>query len=829
MACTEANMFANQWVLTGLQQSCTAACAAQGRTCVPGAAIPTTEACIDAISRLPSINRPCDSHQVGAGDMIPDIYHLNLLTEPNNPDVCYRLNPASVGAFSFNCGYASTSNNIQRLCPCTHHPPPPPLPSPPPPLPSPPPPSPPPPSPSPPPMSAHCIDGHWPLFTVRIAANNASPSGTSHTHVFGTTTYYMPDGVPGAQHDEAGDGSCPAHATLFSPSTPPPPSPPPPSPSPPPMSAHCIDGYWPLFAVRIAANNASPSATSHAHVFGTTTYYMPDGVPGAQHDEAGDGSCPAHATLFSPSTPPPPPLLPLGPGAYCIQGESPLFTSEAEAVAHSPVGTATAAAWDLGNGVSYWKPGGYPGATAVGGPCHPATTLALIPVHILPKNACGGGALTGVARYPYATAAGAEAACAADGCAGGLAPASVMNSPWYAWMGRWAEQDNSTAVRQQCYAAWYVNDIGFADEYGVVHAHEQLYYMHDANPVAGCGVQGMNHWEGTGDRAAAACLGCPYHHEECPSPPPASPPSPPSTPPVCGPDSALTAVVSKMNAHPDFGGTHGAVGDPFDTSPTFNGCGSACTDACATSNQDIDDNVAIRYCERDDEAGVALNHPRCATACTTAALATSCRGLCAIGTYCCASTGGSCIPTGETCPCPDCATPFGQAGCAVDGPMYFEIETGSSSTKCCAPQPPSPPQPPTHPPPLPEPSPPPPTPPPGAPPSPHAPSPHAPSPHAPVAEPTSSIGPTLLAILIPSVMLGVILGLVLLVGCCGGAAAGAAKSDCGKPPDKAKDPIAYARWQRECERKRRASATTTGAPGGGGSSGEGVQLLRLVI
>ena len=680
-------MFANQWVLTGLQQSCTAACAAQGRTCVPGAAIPTTEACIDAISRLPSINRPCDSHQVGAGDMIPDIYHLNLLTEPNNPDVCYRLNPASVGAFSFNCGYASTSNNIQRLCPCTHHPPPPPLPSPPPPLPSPPPPlpsppppSPPPPSPSPPPMSAHCIDGHWPLFTVRIAANNASPSGTSHTHVFGTTTYYMPDGVPGAQHDEAGDGSCPAHATLFSPSTPPPPSPPPPSPSPPPMSAHCIDGYWPLFAVRIAANNASPSATSHAHVFGTTTYYMPDGVPGAQHDEAGDGSCPAHATLFSPSTPPPPPLLPLGPGAYCIQGESPLFTSEAEAVAHSPVGTATAAAWDLGNGVSYWKPGGYPGATAVGGPCHPATTLALIPVHIVPKNACGGDALTGIARYPYATAAGAVAACAADGCAGGLAPASVMNSPWYAWMGRWAEQDNSTAVRQQCYAAWYVNDIGFADEYGVVHAHEQLYYMHDANPVAGCGVQGMNHWEGTGDRAAAACLGCPYHHEECPSPPPASPPSPS--------------------------------------------------------------------------------------------------------------------------------------------------------------------QPPTHPPPLPEPSPPPPTPPPGAPPSPHAPSPHAPSPHAPsphapsphapsphapVAEPTSSISPTLLAILIPSATLGAILGLVLLAGCCGGAAAGAAKSDCGKPPDKAKDPIAYARWQRECERKRRASATTTGAPGGGGSSGEGVQLLRLVI
>ena len=93
------------------------------------------------------------------------------------------------------CAATGASGNL-RVCPCGPHSPPPP--------------------PSPPPMSAHCIDGHWPLFTVRIAANNASPSATSHTHVIGTRTYYMPDGVPGAQHG----GACPAHALLYSPSTP---------------------------------------------------------------------------------------------------------------------------------------------------------------------------------------------------------------------------------------------------------------------------------------------------------------------------------------------------------------------------------------------------------------------------------------------------------------------------------------------------------------------------------------------------------------------------------------------------------------------------------
>ena len=72
-------------------------------------------------------------------------------------------------------------------------------------------------------------------------------------------------------------------------------------------------------------------------------------------------------------------------------------------------------------------------------------------------------------------------------------------------------------------------------------------------------------------------------------------------------------------------------------------------------------------------------------------------------------------------------------------------------------------------------------------------------------------------------MLGGILLLMLVLGCCCGAAVGARPAvDCREPPDKNKDPVAYARWQRECERKRLATA---GLYGGGG---EGVQLLRVV-
>ena len=76
----------------------------------------------------------------------------------------------------------------------------------------------------------------------------------------------------------------------------------------------------------------------------------------------------------------------------------------------------------------------------------------------------------------------------------------------------------------------------------------------------------------------------------------------------------------------------------------------------------------------------------------------------------------------------------------------------------------------------------------------------------------------LVAVLIPGAILGGVILLMLLCACCVGAAAGA-KTDCDRPPDRTKDPLAYSRWQRECERKQKA----TGAPGG-----EGVQLLRVL-
>ena len=81
---------------------------------------------------------------------------------------------------------------------------------------------PPPPYPPPPPMGAGCIAGYWPLFTAKPASDAASPGGGgSHTHRFGGTTYYMPNGFPGAQHE----GSCPSFAVPF-PSSPPSGSPP---------------------------------------------------------------------------------------------------------------------------------------------------------------------------------------------------------------------------------------------------------------------------------------------------------------------------------------------------------------------------------------------------------------------------------------------------------------------------------------------------------------------------------------------------------------------------------------------------------------------------
>ena len=41
----------------------------------------------------------------------------------------------------------------------------------------------------------YSINGYYPLYANQTNANNASPSGSSHTHTFYGTTFYMPNGL----------------------------------------------------------------------------------------------------------------------------------------------------------------------------------------------------------------------------------------------------------------------------------------------------------------------------------------------------------------------------------------------------------------------------------------------------------------------------------------------------------------------------------------------------------------------------------------------------------------------------------------------------------
>ena len=112
-------------------------------------------------------------------------------------------------------------------------------------------------------------------------------------------------------------------------------------------------------------------------------------------------------------------------------------------------------------------------------------------------------------------------------------------------------------------------------------------------------------------------------------------------------------------------------------------------------------------------------------------------------------------------------------------------------------------------------------PPPGAPPAPPG---APPAPLSPVVEPTSSTkpDPTPAPVIAAYVVIGLVAAfgfLALALGFCCATTPIAAAIDCERPPDKARDPIAYARWQRECERRQK----TTGAPT------EGMQLLRIGI
>lgn len=96
------------------------------------------------------------------------------------------------------------------------------------------------------------------------------------------------------------------------------------------------------------------------------------------------------------------------------------------------------------------------------------------------------------------------------------------------------------------------------------------------------------------------------------------------------------------------GGVHGSQGTERAYMTGYNGC----------SNVDAEGRP-VYLCLRNDETGEDLEFARCATACRSTELLSSCTGLCSdtvvgAGLHCCEST-GSCMPAGAQCPCPDCA------------------------------------------------------------------------------------------------------------------------------------------------------------------------------
>jgi hypothetical protein len=562
-SCT-GNTLDQHWVLGAYSQTCIDACAAVGRTCVPDTDQVTTETCVYEISNLPSVDRPCVTYQGTPGPINPAIYD----NAGSTWDVCHYYTGSNTHV---DCDTTATSAASGRLCPCIPDSPPPslpppspPPPSPPPPSPSPPPPSPPPPSPPPPlpppppasppatPPLCPVVDATCTTQVTEAAATAAcagnplcfAVSTLDNDAATGCGTYALVgtpnqnaldagrtvDEGPGATCEDQGMNTLDSEAACK-------------------FYADNTPGTSWAAAVEFGSNS---KAAPHCFIYWTYAsgsnpadgkVYYNEGADTHTCDATGNldvsagcvccaGDRYRYESCLCPSPPasPPPPLRPLGDTAVCIKGDSPLFASQADADAHSPNGTSTATSWDLGNGVSYWKPDGYPWATSTGGDtCLEGTTTELIPIHLLPKQTCGGGALTFAEKYPHATATEAANACTLHGCGGGLAPASALNSSWYAWTGNGASNNRPTSVQEQCYAAWYINDIGFIGDNNIVHAHEQLFFMH--NPSAGCGSQGLNHWDNNPVDSAAACLGCDYHSETCPSPPPTSPPPPASPPP----------------------------------------------------------------------------------------------------------------------------------------------------------------------------------------------------------------------------------------------------------------------------------------------------------
>ena len=172
-------------------------------------------------------------------------------------------------------------------------------------------------------------------------------------------------------------------------------------------------------------------------------------------------------------------------------------------------------------------------------------TPELIPIWFLPRDECGGSALTGAVKYPYTSAAAAEQGCLDYGCTGGMANASMLNSSAY----RYAKDpvDMSTNESEKCYAAWLVDDasVGTGE-------HIKTYFMRNASrPLGPCGTNPVGYQVWT-QKAAAACLGCPDVHT-CPSPPPLvpAPSSPPQFPPSIPEPSGPPPSPPPMPPHPD--------------------------------------------------------------------------------------------------------------------------------------------------------------------------------------------------------------------------------------------------------------------------------------
>ena len=154
--------------------------------------------------------------------------------------------------------------------------------------------------------------------------------------------------------------------------------------------------------------------------------------------------------------------------------------------------------------------------------------------------------------------------------------------------------------------------------------------------------------------------------------------------------------IQKMTDHPSydaaFGHVSGEIGNADTSSLGYNGCGAECWagGACDNNNPDISGGEPLKFCLQNDDTGAALEFPRCAVECTAARLDDACTALCAQGTFCCPAANGACIPNGETCPCPDCATPFkinGVEQCAATDPLYFVVQHAAGTTACCAPPP----------------------------------------------------------------------------------------------------------------------------------------------